>query len=155
MTIKNYFKNLQIIHFAMLSGQVLIFLVLFSLRGTGSTETSFAYATILLFATILGIIGGHVVFKRRLLLGQSEDNLAQKLQHFRAALFLRYGTLEGPFLLSIVLYSFYPIDNSYLLINAVTIVLFFYYRPSAKLAKDLLKLDYIASTTVEEGSMEL
>ena len=138
---KTYFKTLQIIHFALLGGQLVMmgvfaFLIRYHLvEIDNSFPTNFIYITLLLPA--LGVIGSNFLFKT--LLKRIPDNapIKEKLASYQSALFVRYAVLEMPTLLLLVLY--FLCGNQFLILAALLAAAYFFMmKPSeTSLIEDL------------------
>ena len=125
---KTYFKTLQIIHFALLSGQLVVmavftFLIRYHLvEPDNSFPTNFIYITLLLPA--LGVIGSNFLFKTLLKRISDHAPIKEKLASYKGALLVRYAVLEMPTLLLLVLY--FLCGNQFLILAALLAAAYFF-----------------------------
>ena len=155
MTVNDLFKNMRVLHGALLVGQVMIFVVVYVFVERQPAKNESWPMLLVGVATAVGIIGGHLLFTQRLKQAMTSTNLSDKLSEFKAALVIRYATLEGPFLLTLVCFVAFGLDHIWLTINAVTSALFLVYTPTVRLAISLLKLDYTDAQILEDGNTVL
>jgi len=102
-------KTLQILYFALLTGQVLLGLVACFLVSRGFLNASLRSITYILliitaFLSIGALAAGHVLFHKRLVRLRGQTDLAMKIQDYRAACILKWALFEFPCLLAIVFY---------------------------------------------------
>jgi hypothetical protein len=100
-TSKEYFKTLQIIYYALITGQVIFGLVTLYLRKMIGLDTGLQDLTgIFLYLVPVFIIGGYflsrILFKSNLNTAINKTSLIEKMSDYRAALVIRYALLEGP-----------------------------------------------------------
>ncbi len=133
-----YIKMLKILHLALLIGQVLLSLAMFSLVYFNisqmfeleSMSQEILIATIIL--TAIASLGGNGFFNKKLAAIQQNDlPVAQKLEAYRAANLIRWAMMEFVVILCCVL--FFLTGNYYiLLVVAIMIVFFFTTKPGTE-----------------------
>ena len=130
---KGYFKILQIIHFALLGGQLIMtgvfaFIIHYHLtQPDNNFPTNIIYLTLLL--PVLGILGSNFLFKMFLQRIPDKATIKEKLTSYQTALIVRYAILEGPTLMLLVLYLLS--GNKYLILAALLAsAYFFMMRPT-------------------------
>lgn len=106
-TAQQYLKTLQIIHLAMLAGQLLFLLVVAVLDLSPQNIDSFKDIESILLVAIpavvfSGIIAGELLLKNSLPDIRQQTALGDKLFRYREKFILKMALLEGPALLSII-----------------------------------------------------
>jgi hypothetical protein len=141
---KTFFKTLSIIFFALLTGQVLFALVVFSLAKhphftlTADNDPLFFISPIL---TISSAIAGIFVSRQIIAKLAEKETLAQKLAGYQTAIIIRAALSEGPAMLCIV--SFMMRENFlFLVIAGLNILYFISFRPSRRKMEEDLNLSY-------------
>ncbi len=132
---KKYFQILQILHFALLGGQLILvgifgFMVYYRLAEMGNfmpVPTNIIYLVLLLPA--VGVLGSNFLFK--MLLGNIPNDIEvkEKLTKYQTALLVRYAILEVPILLILVLYMLTG-NQTLLLAVVLGMAYFFMMRPT-------------------------
>lgn len=132
----------QIIYFAIVTVVVLFAGVTLLLKYTGKIGTDnlgqtevFRYASIILAP--LGAFAGTFVYRRQLFDMDRSLSLRAKFNKFQGAMLMRAACVEIPALFSVI-GTFLTGDESFLLVTAIMIGLFFFWRPTlAGIAEDL------------------
>jgi len=133
-----YIKMLKVLHLALMIGQVLLAIAMFSLVYFNITNT-FELITfsneILIAAVVLSAIaflGGVSIFNKKL--AAIDDNnlpVPQKLEAYRAANLIRWAMMEFAVILCCIF--FFLTGNYYiLLVTAIMILFFFTTRPGTE-----------------------
>jgi hypothetical protein len=145
LTSKEYFKALNIIHLALIAGQLSFVLLALFLVYSGNTpasleemETPFLGTVVLVFTGTF--LGGKNKFKKNLKACKQKKTLVEKMNKYRSALILRYTLLEIPSFLSTI---FYILSNNILLliISVLILMLFFTLVPGKEKAIHHLELN--------------
>ena len=124
---KTYFRTLQIIHFGLLGGQLLMtgvfaFSVHYHLVETDvNFPTNYIYLTLLL--PVLGVLGSNFLFKTFLQRIDDKATIREKLTSYQTALLARYAVLEAPTLMLLVLY--FLCGNKFLILAALLAAAYF------------------------------
>ncbi|MEO7209910.1 MAG: hypothetical protein ABIY35_03105 [Chitinophagaceae bacterium] len=126
-----YIKMLKVLHLALMIGQVLLAIAMFSLVYFNITNT-FELITIsneILIAAVvlsaLAFLGGTSIFNKKL--AAIHDNnlpVSQKLEAYRSATLIRWAMMEFVVILCCVL--FFLTGNYYILLVAAIMILFFF-----------------------------
>lgn len=145
LTSKQYFSALQLIHMALIAGQILFAAVIvFILNGEGFMAADKGLHTILKFAAVafmfIGLMGGSFFFKLKLNYCRIRETLSEKMADYRSALIIRFALLEAPSFLSLIGYML-TADILFLGIAGIMIVAFMVHRPTP--AKAVIDLDLI------------
>ncbi len=127
-------KSLQLIHTAMLVGQVIFLLLVVLLAGKQAARQD-----IRLFKILQGVVAvtaltcvtaAFLLFRKKITLLQAGDlNLTDKLNAYRAACIGKFALIEGPALFSMIAYFLYP-NLSFMLLAAMLLILFSMQRPT-------------------------
>ncbi len=124
---RTYFKTLQILHFALLGGQLMVtgvfaFMVHYYLVQTDvNFPTNIIYLTLLL--PVLGVLGSNFLFKIFLKRIPDKAPIREKLTSYQTALLVRYAILEMPTLMLLVLY--FLCGNQFLILAALLAAAYF------------------------------
>lgn len=144
-TSKEYLKTLQIIYYALISGQVIFGLVALFLRKMIGLDTGLQDLTdIFLYLVPVFIFGGYllsrILFKSNLKTAINKSSLIEKMSDYRAALVIRYALLEGPSFFAIVVYL---LTGSLIFLGmaGLIIVLFFTMKPTKERSVTDLQLN--------------
>lgn len=145
-TIRQYFKALTVLHFALVTGIVLFTIISFVLQNTGSFAGGDpALARLFLYIVpVLAVgcvIAGNNQYKKQVNEIKDLQGLADKLNAYRAAFIKRDALMEGPALFAIIAYLLTG-QMLLLAIAALLIAAFLYFRPT----KDTLIKDLELST---------
>lgn len=125
-TVGEYFRQLQILFFAMLVGQILFALIsYFVLKPELTADQDMANLMLYLVpAMAIGaIIGSRLLFNQQIAAISSSTSLGEKLSQYRAASILRYALLEGAGLFALV--SYLITGNIIFIGIALGVILFF------------------------------
>jgi hypothetical protein len=131
----NAYKALNILHKAMLMGQVLFTAVCFYLLYSKSVipslhELDKTLQVITIIFSVAGFIAGNFLFKKRL--PQAKESslpLKEKFAIYRSGCIIQWALLEAPALLSVV--SFFLTGNyAFIALTAMLIILFTVLGPS-------------------------
>jgi hypothetical protein len=143
-TSKEYFKTLQIIFYALITGQLLFGLVALFLHqkigldnGLNDLKNIFLYIVPIFIAG--GYLSSRILFKNSLKTAKSRASLVEKMADYRAALVVRYALLEGPSFFAIVIYQitgYLP----FLVMAGFIIVIFLTLKPAKERAVSDLEL---------------
>lgn len=141
-----YIKMLKVLHFALMIGQVLLAIAMFSLvyfNITNTFELIFISNEILIAAVVLSalaFLGGASIFNKKLAaIHNNNMTTAQKLEAYRAANLIRWAMMEFVVILCCVF--FFLTGNYYiLLVTVIMIVFFFTTRPGTEKTLADLKL---------------
>ncbi len=128
-------QTLQIIHFAMLSGQVMFAGVLFFLRDEITiTQTDDELANLFkILVPVLGfggLLGGNFVFKSFMKKALTSENIGKKMDTYRVAFLIRSALLEGPSLFTLVAFLLTS-DVFFIGFAIILMVIFTFLRPTA------------------------
>ena len=107
-TSQKYFKELRILHLALLVGQVLISGILYSMtigeKRTTGLDFSDIYSFIVPGAIVFGFVASSIVFKRLVEKAKEEKDLKDKLGAYRGASIAKWGLLEGSTMIALILF---------------------------------------------------
>jgi len=139
-----FFKVITIIHFALLIGQVLFGITVFSITNSTAINLKagndpFFYAVP--FLILFGILGGTFVFKQQVAKFAGKQLLIEKTQGYQTALITRFALAEGPSLFGIVSYMLTG-NAFYLILIGLNVLYFIWIRPTKSKAEDDLNLSY-------------
>lgn len=121
----NDLKAIRILYFAMLAGQVIFAAIVTTLVETGvlsnrmSSVTMFMQVAIIVIAACT-IPASFFLFRKRLADINPEEDLAKRLEKFRAALILRIALCQMPVMFAIIFY-FVTANRSFLWITLLLI----------------------------------
>jgi len=141
MTSKNYFKGIQIVHFALIIGIVFFGIISIFLQsqgfGTIDQESNNILMITAMVFSVIGIILSKLLFKRKLLNCSNKPTLIEKLDSYRSALTLKFASIEAPSFLVIVIYLITG-NMIVIAIAGLLLIIFLTYRPTKeKLITDL------------------
>lgn len=135
MNLKEDFKNFNIIYYALLAGQIMIAIVIVGVLNGGnlgsipfSFGSVFTIVAAVLFAGILPL--SLVLYKQGIKEAKTMDlSLSEKFTHYRMFCTRRLAMLEGPAMISMVLFF---LENNYffLFLFAIELLLFSQLRPT-------------------------
>ncbi|MEL6191947.1 MAG: hypothetical protein AAFR66_07850 [Bacteroidota bacterium] len=152
-TSKEYLNYLQLIHGAMLIGQVLfagVAIFLTSEGGLGQSEGDLNDIFKLLAPVlVLGGIAGSIFLPKTLLASAKESSdLRGKLQTYRSTSIIKFAVLEAPSLVSLV--AFLLTGNYFFLgLAAIIVAVFFMNRPTTSTIINELELNQDEARLVE------
>ena len=143
-------KQLGILYLGLISGQLLIFILLFFFAkenfvpAIDGAEGDSSMAIIIAFCCLMAIGTSFFIFNKRKELGrQLEGSLSEKLTHYRLSFLTRAAMIEGANLLALFSYFFMESNYVFLALFVIGISAFFYIRPTA----DRIAEDYQLSST--------
>ena len=126
-TSKQYFKELRVLHLALLIGQIVIAAILYYLASgdkmTKGLDASDVLRYIVPGVMIFGFIGSSFIFKKLVNKAKGMTELKDKLGLYRGALIAKWALLEGPTLIGIML--FYIFNNLTFLLMAGAMLAYF------------------------------
>ncbi|MGB0931162.1 MAG: hypothetical protein ACPGVB_10320 [Chitinophagales bacterium] len=135
MTSKQYFKNLQIIFFALLFGQiwfaVCAYFINFYADGFDNSDASFTQILqiIAVVLAVSSLLISTQVSKAFINKAKGEKTLKKKLESYRSASIIKYALLEGPSLISST-FLLLTGDLFFFIISLLIIAIFFIHKPS-------------------------
>ncbi|HRQ29753.1 MAG TPA: hypothetical protein PLU49_06730 [Saprospiraceae bacterium] len=140
-TVGQYFRALTTMYLALLAGQIVLFVIFLYLNLTDHSRQPDPIGGILKYLVAILVINGFVVgqliYKKRLIKLKSLDDLAAKLEGYRGAMIMRLALLEGPSLLTLVLY-FLTADLFFIMMAGFIIFIFLFFIPSRdKISREL------------------
>lgn len=128
MNVKQYFSMLNILHIAMLVGQLFFIIVVLVLLSSGAWEAILTEETnlFLIIAAVVsasGFYAGNFVYDKQLELIKELSDFREQLAKLRVSIIIRFALLEGPMFLIIL---FYLLTGSWLfMVFAVLLILLF------------------------------
>lgn len=136
-----FLKQLSIIHFALLSGQIVFAAVAYYLQNEElqiNTTDILLYA--MFFIAITGIIASNFIYKQQLNIIAKENSLRAKLAAFQSASIIKYALLEAPSIIAVCFYISYG-NLLYLLIAGFLIIYFYFQKPTKDIIINDLSLN--------------
>lgn len=137
MNIQEQIKQLGLLYFALITGQLGMFAVLFLVIENNPSETSDgavggdSMSLIIALFCIMSIGMSFFIYNKRKESGrQLTDGLSEKVAHFRASFMVRAAVIEGVNFLTLIVYFFIDRNYIYLILFAVGISAFFLIRPT-------------------------
>jgi len=139
-TPKEHLQQMNILHLALLGGQLMIFVMLyFFLDSPQASEKTTKVAGELggvkgVFPIVYAIVVSTAfqLYNKRKKIGQKlQGSLMEKLAHYRVSFILRAAFIEGANLLVLLLYFFFAKTMLFLVMFASGIVIFLLIRPTA------------------------
>ena len=109
LTSKDFFKTIQIIHFALMTGLIVMGMLAFlfhynGLEMEGGKEMNFGLIYVVPVFAFSGIIASNLVFKHKLKDSVNTPNLKEKLNNYRSALIAKFALIEGNSFFAIIAY---------------------------------------------------
>jgi len=153
LTSKEYFKSLQIVHFALTLG-VLFFTIIATLlmiMGFESVANKEMNTTLLVVVPIFalaGIFASNFLFNTRLKQCILQTALKDKLDSYRSALIIKFALIEGPSFLSVIAYLLSG-NVLFLGVIAILITILILQRPIKEKAIVELELDHATRQVIE------
>ena len=139
----SYFRQLNILFFALIMGQILFVVIGLFINSNQSVAVSFPddlEKVLILLVPIVVVINvslSFLLFVAKIKPLRNINDWEQQLKGYRSALLLRYAIMEAPSLFSVVVYLLTG-NNTALLFIPLILLLFFTQRPRpAALAKHL------------------
>lgn len=142
ITVKEYFKSLKIIFFALIAVQILFTLVsLYIVRSNGplvqDDTLSRKLMPVVAVLVLVGIYIGNFIVRKRQKSPWVDQPISEKLAKYRALLITKFALIEGPSFISIVAFLLTG-SYSFLLFTLLILVIFFTHLPTPdKLIYDL------------------
>ena len=139
-TSAQYFKSLNLLHYALAAGQLLFAILAFILQkenwfiiSAGTDALRYAVSLV----AIMGVTGGAIQYKKQADNIQTKKNLSQKLNAYRSAVITRDAFFEFPSLFAVVAFILTN-EILFLTLAGSLITLFVYVRPAKeRVIKDL------------------
>lgn len=143
-TAKAYFTQLKIIHFALLAGQLFLLVIFSFLNDEGQVIFKFDLAnvhTLLVpFVLTAGIVVGYVLGQQKDKMSRTKSDLQEKFSSYRTTSMLKWATVEGPNLFSLVAYLLSG-NVLFVIYFGVGVFYFLSLRPTPKKAIKELQLN--------------
>ncbi|MEM6768358.1 MAG: hypothetical protein AAF655_25695 [Bacteroidota bacterium] len=151
-TSKEYLNYLQLIHAALIIGQLLfagVAIFLISQGGPLSEDLTDIFQ-LLAPILVLGGIAGSIFLPKTLLASAKESSdLSGKLQTYRSTSIIKFAILEAPSLVSLV--AFLLTGNSFFLgLAAIIVAVFFMNRPTTSTIINELELNQEEARIIED-----
>lgn len=127
--IPGIFKSMQLLHRALLFGQVLFALLAFYLVYTGKFDAAYLqhdqiFQLIAILFSVAGFFGGSKLFKNKIEdISKSNTDAKERLEGYKAAAIIQWALLEGPTLFAII--CFLLVGNYAFLALAIALILVF------------------------------
>lgn len=140
-TPRNFIKTLSIIHFAMVSGPLLVGTIFYmntELINNGTQNDIFIYVFPLI--ALAGVFASKFLFNLFIKNLKSHETLQAKLAGYQTASLIKFALIEGPAFLNIVWFS-QSGNLLYLTIGGVLILFLFMQRPKAEKIETELELN--------------
>lgn len=151
---KDYFKSLQIIHFALMTG-ILFFAIIsfvvvtqgFEVSGLEDIESILAvFVPVFL---IIGLVSGNFLYKLKINEAKVKSSLWEKLTIYRGAFIIKLALAEGPAFFSVVIYLITG-KSVYLALTGLLLIVFAVYKPSREKLITDLELNYVDRQIMED-----
>jgi len=143
-TSKEYFRELQVIYYALIAGQVIFGIVAHCLNQYGSFNSDVQIVGNIFYIVPLFVFGGsyvsNMVFRKMMSATKSIGILTEKMNAYRSALIVRYSLLEGPSFFSIIAY-YLTGHLLFLALSGLIIVFFLTIIPTTERAATDLELN--------------
>jgi len=140
---KTYFRNLTIIYFAMLCGQLAFVGVVLCLKLTSAqivmNKLSFPFSFVLPVIAISCVIAGRLIYKHQIKLSQIKSEMIEKMQTYQSGIIIKLALIEGSSLFSIVVFLMTG-EVFVLMFTLVLLLIFWTLKPSRQKAIEDLKL---------------
>lgn len=146
LTSSEYFKGINIVYYALISGVLIFLLIALFLKYTNNfaIDDIFSINTIkivFLFFLIAGIVGSHFIFSNKLkTINQRNNDLLIKTAEYRSVLIIRYALLEGAAFFSIIGYLLTG-SNMFIAFTGISIIILTALKPSRERLINDLQLD--------------
>jgi len=145
-TSSEYFRALKIVHFALTLGQILFGIIAFVVVNMNETTIADEFLTQVLFIIVpifmIGtFIASNVLFKKRIEIAKSKNNLIGKMNEYRTAIILKLAPLEGGSFFSIIAY-FITNNIIFLSLSALIVLMFALNQPTKEKAIADLELNF-------------
>lgn len=134
MTSKEFFKAIQIIHLALMTGVILLGIFAFyfhysGLNMEGGKEMNFGLIYVVPVFALGGILASNLVFKQKLKDCIAKPTLKEKMTNYRSALIIKFAFIEGSSLFAVVAYLLTG-NLIYLGFAVLLLIVFLAYRPT-------------------------
>jgi hypothetical protein len=154
ITSKEYFRTMNIIFLALVSGQVMFGLIVFFLNqtidpGQGLEDLRKILLILVCVFTAGGYLGGRILFKKRMEAARDMDKLTDKLTEYRAAVIVRFALLEGSSFFAIVAFLLTG-ELAFLGVAAFIIAIFITLMPSKSNAIRDLELNNLEEQKIND-----
>jgi len=142
MTSKEFFKSIQIIHFALVIGVFVLGIFAFyfhysGLEMEGGEDMNFGLKYVVPIFAIIGVFASNLVFKNKLKDCTRKTGLKEKLNNYRSALIVKFALIEGNSFFALVAYLLTG-KLLYLGLAGLLLIVLILYRPTKeKLIFDL------------------
>lgn len=152
-----YFRSLQILFFALLAGQILVTITLFtvyepSTSGEFSDEETLRFIFPLLVIMLAGL--AFFLYRKKLESARAQPTLKEKLMDYRVAGVLKWAPIESATLISVVL--FFISGKQYYLYAAIAIIAIFATQfPSRQRLVNELDLSASEQMTLDDPNAEV
>lgn len=129
-----FFKEMNIIYFALVAGQIMFFLVAFFII-KDNTNVAFGDEQAKMFSYFLPIVViaiiplGYVMYSKLCRGGKQRGSLEEKLTVYRSAVIIKLALIEAAGFLCLVFYIL-TASNQFLILFAIVIVAFLINKPS-------------------------
>ena len=154
LTFKDYFKSIQVIHFALMTGVLFFAVIAYILVSQGFAVGGLENIDNLLSAfvpvfLIAGLFSGNFLFKIKVNEAKEKPGLMEKFNLYRSALIIKLALVEGPAFFSIV---FYMLTGKflYLVLTGFLLAVFYYYKPTREKIIGDLELSSAERQIVED-----
>jgi len=142
---KTILKTLPIIHIALLLGQVLFCIVVFTTQKQtpkfNISTTADPFLFVVPVMAIASFATSNFLFRQQLTIAAGKPTVAQKIQSYQAASIVRFALLEGASLFGIVTYLLTG-NLLFISISGLIILYFIFIRPTKDKIVSDLNLDY-------------
>ena len=134
MTSKEFFKAIQIIHFALMTGVIIFGIIAFyfhysGLEMEGGKEMDFGLMYVVPVFTLGGILASNLMFKQKLKDCIAKPTLKEKMTNYRSALIIKFAFIEGSSFFAVIAYLLTG-KLIYLGFTVLLLIVFIAYRPS-------------------------
>uniref|UniRef100_UPI0032163206 hypothetical protein n=1 Tax=uncultured Draconibacterium sp. TaxID=1573823 RepID=UPI0032163206 len=155
MTSKDFFKSIQIIHFALMTGLIFFGAITFYLNYSGlaienETEMNTAFMYVVPIFTISGIFASNFLFKQRLKNCVKQSTLKEKLNEYRSALIIKFAIIEGSSFFVVIAY-YLTGQYIYLGFLGLLLIIFVTYRPTKEKAIMDLELSHLDKQLIHDS----
>lgn len=132
-TFLQYFKSLNIIHYALAAGQILFAVIAYVLQKTNFVINDPSVLNGLMLAVpviaFVSIVSGGLLYKKQVSNIRNKYNLSNKLKAYRLTIIIRDALFEFPSLLAITSFMLTG-EMLFLALTGSLITLFLYLRPT-------------------------
>lgn len=141
-TSKEYFKGINIIYFAIISGILIFMSIAVFLNSINSFATDDAFTVKIITVVLLvllsaGLLGSQLLFNKKLKQIKEQKDLLAKTAEYRSTLITRYVFIEAPGFFSVIGYLLTG-SNIFVILVGITVGILIILRPTReKLITDL------------------